>query len=107
MYDVIRLRPHVRNNLNYISMQFEGDSIIFIGNSANSGVAISLREGSVIKLYEEESQVFFKENSAEYYRGAMYVEEAGFWVSSTAFFIEFNYENLNIELNIIQQEKLE
>ena len=53
----------------------------FIGNSANIGEAISLKEGAVINL-KDNVHMIFKENIADTCGGVIYVEDASFWTKS-------------------------
>ena len=62
----------------YSSYLYFNGSVSFIGNSADSGGAISLKEGAVINLVD--TYMIFQANTAERYGGAIYVEDAGFWV---------------------------
>ena len=58
---------------------FEGNNVSFIGNSANNGGAISLKEGAVINL-NDGAHIIFQANVANRYGGAIYAEDAGFFV---------------------------
>ena len=60
------------------NIDFAGN-VSFIGNSADNGGAISLKEGAVINL-KGDTDMIFKENVADMYGGAMYIEDTGFWV---------------------------
>ena len=61
-------------------LDFAGN-VSFIGNSANNGGAISLKEGAVINLTAD-THIIFKANVADKYGGAIYIEDANFWVRS-------------------------
>ena len=50
----------------------------FIGNSADNGGAISLKEGAVINL-NAGIHITFQANIADMYGGAIYVEDTAFW----------------------------
>lgn len=63
----------------YSSNLYFSDNASFVGNSANTGGAISLKEGAVINL-KEDSEIAFTANVAETYGGAIYIEDAGLWV---------------------------
>ena len=68
------------------SLQFIG-SASFIGNSARDGGAISIKEGSDINLIGN-TTITFDANKAEFYGGAIYVEDDSFWIHKNKFRIK-------------------
>ena len=63
----------------YSSHLYLEGNVSFIGNSADNGRAISLKEGAVINL-NHNAHVIFMGNIADTYEGAIYIEDAGFWM---------------------------
>ena len=58
----------------YSSNLYLGGNMSFIGNLADNGGAISLKEGAVINL-EADVHIIFQANMADTYGGAIYVED--------------------------------
>ena len=67
------------------SLEFEGNAS-FVGNSAEDGGAINLKERSLIHL-KGDTRILFRKNRAKTYGGAIYVEDAGFWINQKKFSI--------------------
>ena len=65
------------------SLEFEGNAS-FVGNSAEDGGAINLKERSLIHL-KGGTRILFRKNRARTYGGAIYVEDAGFWINQKKF----------------------
>ena len=58
------------------NLYFAGD-VVFTGNLANNGGAISLKEGAVINI-NDSARIVFQANAASMYGGAIYVADAEF-----------------------------
>ena len=57
---------------------FNNTVVAFASNSADNGGAVSLKEGSVLRMYYN-STLYFRGNQAKHYGGGIYVEERGLW----------------------------
>ena len=59
-------------------LYFNNTAIAFVKNIADNGGAVSLKEGSMLRLHNNSTLNFYG-NQANYYGGGMYVEERDLW----------------------------
>ena len=64
------------------TMFFSNSSVTFIGNIADNGGAINLKEGSYIRI-SDTTNISLLENKARYYGGGIFVDEIGLWIRKT------------------------
>ena len=81
------------------TLHFENSIATFIGNSADNGGAINLKEGSVINI-SNVTNINLLENKARHYGGGIYVEERGLWIRRRPYVYCFVELNMNSTGNI-------
>ena len=68
--------------VSYRSMLYFG-KVSFIGNSADNGGAISLKDDSYITI-DNATSIYFQKNRAKFYGGGVFVEDKNLWLRKTS-----------------------